>query len=112
MAGGFALTASSGPSFRAIYAENADPWTAYLDAGVAGPVADAAARAPGDRFQPLGLGGHSARVNEFMINVKVPAAARGRLAGSRRRGGHRLGLRAARRRARGGRRSDTSESGK
>jgi tRNA(Ile)-lysidine synthase len=58
------------------YAVNADPWTAYLDADSVGPHLALRPRQPGDRFQPLGLGGHSARVNEFMINVKVPAADR------------------------------------
>ncbi|MCX7669066.1 MAG: tRNA lysidine(34) synthetase TilS, partial [Anaerolineae bacterium] len=26
----------------------------------------------GDRFQPQGMGGHSMKLNEFMINVKLP----------------------------------------
>lgn len=58
------------------YAANDDPWTAYLDAGVVGPQLALRPRQPGDRFQPLGLGGHSARVNEFMINAKIPASDR------------------------------------
>lgn len=58
------------------YASNADPWTAYLDADVVGPQLTLRPRQPGDRFHPLGLGGHSTRLNEFMINAKVPAAAR------------------------------------
>jgi len=58
------------------YAVNADPWTAYLDAGVVGSQLALRPRQPGERFQPLGLDGHSARVNEFMINAKVPASDR------------------------------------
>lgn len=58
------------------YAENADPWAAHLDADVTGATLCLRPRQPGDRFQPLGLGGHSARVNEYMINMKTPAAAR------------------------------------
>lgn len=58
------------------YAANADPWTAYLDARATGGRLVLRPRAPGDRFQPHGLGGHSARVNEYMINRKTPAAAR------------------------------------
>jgi tRNA(Ile)-lysidine synthase len=58
--------------------ENRDPWTAYLDAGAVGPNPQLRPREPGDRFLPLGLRGHSVRLNEFMINVKVPAAARAR----------------------------------
>lgn len=58
------------------YAVNADPWTAYLDADVVGLQLALRPRQPGDRFQPLGLEGHTARVNEFMINAKVPASDR------------------------------------
>ena len=58
------------------YATNDDPWTAYLDADVVGSQLALRPRQPGDRFQPLGLGGHSARVNEFMINAKIPASDR------------------------------------
>jgi tRNA(Ile)-lysidine synthetase-like protein len=58
------------------FAENADPWTAYLDADAVGSVLTLRPRLPGDRFQPHGLNGHSARVNEYMINAKLPAAAR------------------------------------
>ncbi len=56
---------------------NDDPWTAYLDAQVTGEKLVLRPRQPGDRFQPHGLGGHSARVNETMINRKTPLAARG-----------------------------------
>jgi tRNA(Ile)-lysidine synthase len=33
-------------------------------------------RRPGDRFRPLGMGGHSIKLSEFMINVKLPNRAR------------------------------------
>jgi tRNA(Ile)-lysidine synthase len=58
------------------FAANADPWTAWLDADATGPELTLRPRAPGDRFAPQGLGGHSTKLNEFMINAKVPAAAR------------------------------------
>jgi len=32
----------------------------------------------GDRFQPLGLGGHSQKLSDFFVNAKLPARARGR----------------------------------
>lgn len=48
-------------------------WEAYLDAGVIGSEAILRPRQPGDRFCPLGLTGHSKKVNEFMINEKIPA---------------------------------------
>jgi tRNA(Ile)-lysidine synthase len=34
-------------------------------------------RKPGERFNPLGMGGHSIKVSEFMINEKIPQRARG-----------------------------------
>lgn len=51
-------------------------WQACLDAAVVGPAPVLRTRRPGDRFWPLGLGGHSKRVNEFMINEKIPASWR------------------------------------
>lgn len=56
--------------------QNPDPWTAYLDADAVGDELTLRPRRPGDRFRPHGLGGHSARVNEFMINEKLPAGER------------------------------------
>ncbi|MFQ5613075.1 MAG: tRNA lysidine(34) synthetase TilS [Anaerolineae bacterium] len=47
-------------------------WECYLDAGVVGPRPWLRPRLAGDRFQPLGLAGHSKRLNEFMINAKIP----------------------------------------
>jgi tRNA(Ile)-lysidine synthase len=35
-------------------------------------------RRPGDRFHPLGLGGHSVKVADFMINEKIDEAQRDR----------------------------------
>lgn len=51
--------------------ENRDPWTAWLDADAVGDEMILRPRQPGDRFRPHGLGGHSTKVNEFMINLKV-----------------------------------------
>lgn len=55
------------PAFTA----NADPWSAFLDAEIVGSAPGLRPRLPGDRFHPHGLAGHSARVNEFMINARV-----------------------------------------
>jgi tRNA(Ile)-lysidine synthase len=52
------------------------PWEAWLDADAVGPELIMRPRAAGDRFQPQGLGGHSTRLNEFMINLKVPRERR------------------------------------
>ncbi len=51
----------------------ADRWEAYLDADVVGHRPILRTRQPGDVFFPLGLGGHSKKINEFLINEKVPA---------------------------------------
>jgi tRNA(Ile)-lysidine synthetase-like protein len=50
----------------------ADPWVAFLDANALGSCLMLRPRQPGDRFQPQGLGGHRTKLNEFMINAKVP----------------------------------------
>jgi tRNA(Ile)-lysidine synthetase-like protein len=57
----------------------AGAWEAMLDAGCVGRTLHLRRRQAGDRFCPLGMGGRSQRVNEFMINAKVPAAWRGRI---------------------------------
>jgi tRNA(Ile)-lysidine synthase len=51
-------------------------WEAYLDADVVGETPLLRTRRPGDAFAPLGLVGHRQKVNEFMINQKIPAAWR------------------------------------
>jgi tRNA(Ile)-lysidine synthase len=53
--------------------DNQDPWQAFLDHDVAGSELVLRRRQPGDRFQPLGLGGRQTTLREFMINVKIPA---------------------------------------
>jgi len=56
-----------------------DRWQTFLDADVVGEDLILRPRRSKDRFQPLGMGGHSQRVRDFMINVKVPAAHRDRV---------------------------------
>ena len=58
---------------------NTDRWTAYLDADRLGSHLALRRRLPGDRFQPLGMGGRSVQIADFMINVKVPQHLRGRI---------------------------------
>lgn len=50
----------------------AGPWVACLDADAVGPEISLRPRRPGDRFQPQGMAGHSMKLNEFMINAKIP----------------------------------------
>jgi tRNA(Ile)-lysidine synthase len=58
---------------------NADPWQAFLDAQAVGARLALRTRQPGDRFQPLGLGGHEVKLADFLTNRKVPRAVRARL---------------------------------
>jgi tRNA(Ile)-lysidine synthase len=51
-------------------------WEAFLDADVVASSPALRPRRPGDRFCPLGMEGHCKRLNEFMINEKIPAAWR------------------------------------
>ena len=55
---------------------NDDPWQAWLDADVLGADVRLRTRTEGERFQPLGLGGHSKPLAEFFTNAKVPASSR------------------------------------
>lgn len=53
-------------------------WRVYVDADrLSGPLLIRAPR-PGDRFQPLGLAGHTTKLSDFLINRKVPRAWRAR----------------------------------
>jgi tRNA(Ile)-lysidine synthase len=58
---------------------NADPWQAFLDAQVVGGSPLLRTRRPGDRFQPLGMDGQTAKLADFLTNQKVPRAIRDRL---------------------------------
>jgi tRNA(Ile)-lysidine synthase len=57
---------------------NADPCQAWLDADVLSRSPALRTRQPGDRFQPLGMAGHSKLLAELFTNAKIPAAARDR----------------------------------
>jgi tRNA(Ile)-lysidine synthase len=51
-------------------------WQAYVDEDRLPSPAVLRTRQRGDRFRPLGMGGHTVRLSELMINLKVPAAWR------------------------------------
>jgi tRNA(Ile)-lysidine synthase len=78
LAGGWRLEAQvvPDPSLRAA-AANRDPWRVYVDVGPATALA-VRARRPGERMQPLGMHGRSAKIKALMINRKLPAALRPR----------------------------------
>lgn len=57
--------------------DNPDPWQAFLDYQRAGSELVLRQRRSGDRFQPLGLGGHEKSLHTFMIDHKIPRPLRG-----------------------------------
>lgn len=61
------------------WSANDDPWRAFLDAGRTGGTLCLRTRRPGDRFQPLGMGGHGVKLADFLTNQKLPRALRDRL---------------------------------
>jgi tRNA(Ile)-lysidine synthase len=55
---------------------NAEPWRVFMDSQAVGCSLWLRTRRPGDRFQPLGLGGHSVKLADFLTNEKVPLGVR------------------------------------
>lgn len=55
---------------------NPDPYQAWLDQETLQPSLLVRCRHPGDRFRPLGMGGRSLKLSDFMINVGLPRRAR------------------------------------
>ncbi len=55
-----------------------DPFKAALDGAAAAGELVVRARQPGDRFEPLGMQGHSQKLSDFLVNVKMPRRARAR----------------------------------
>ncbi|MFC1912355.1 tRNA lysidine(34) synthetase TilS [Chloroflexota bacterium] len=58
--------------------EKDDGFIAYLDLDKTSPSLTVRTRKPGDRFQPLGMS-QPKKLNEFMIDSKIPSAWRGRI---------------------------------
>ncbi len=57
-------------------AKQADNLEAYLDADMVGTHPILRTRQPGDTFCPLGMNGQRKKINDFMINEKIPANQR------------------------------------
>ncbi len=56
--------------------KNDDPYQVWLDADkLSGPLS-LRSRRPGDRFEPYGMDGHTMKLSDFFINVKLPQRAR------------------------------------
>jgi tRNA(Ile)-lysidine synthase len=55
-----------------------DPFTALLDAQDLPEKLELRVRKPGDRFEPLGMHGHSQKLSDIFVNLKLPSRARER----------------------------------
>ena len=56
--------------------DNGDPFQVWLDAKQLPDRIEVRARHPGDRFEPIGMDGHSMKLSDFFINEKLPQRAR------------------------------------
>jgi tRNA(Ile)-lysidine synthase len=56
--------------------ENSDPYQAWLDADQTPAEFEVRSRRAGDRIRPLGMEGHSVKISDLMVNVKMPQRAR------------------------------------
>ena len=63
--------------FSENHLDNPNPWQAFLDYESTGRELVLRQRGLGDRFQPLGLGGHEKSLHTFMIDHKIPRSLRG-----------------------------------
>ena len=58
-----------------VYA-NRDPFLAWLDLDALQGSLQVRPRRPGDRIMPLGMGGHSIKISDIMVNAKIPQRLR------------------------------------
>ena len=58
--------------------KNQDPFQVWLDAEMLPEPLEVRVRRPGDRFEPLGMNGHSQKLSDFFVNEKLPQRARDR----------------------------------
>jgi tRNA(Ile)-lysidine synthase len=56
--------------------QNEDPFQVWLDVENLEKPLQLRARRPGDQFSPLGLDGHTQKLSDFFVNVKMPQRAR------------------------------------
>jgi len=80
LAGGWVLTcetwSGTPASARAQAGDNSDPYQAWLDADNLTEPLHLRARRLGDQFTPFGMDGHSQKLSDFFVNVKMPQRAR------------------------------------
>ena len=65
------------PELKFSLSSNQNLFTAFMDMTSCGDQLYIRSRQPGDRFKPLGMGGDSVKLSDFMINEKLPKRARG-----------------------------------
>ena len=58
--------------------KNQDQFQIWLDAEMLPESLELRTRRPGDRFEPLGMNGHSQKLSDFFVNEKLPQRARER----------------------------------
>ncbi len=63
---------------QAPWQEPNDGWHAWLDSACLDLPLEVRARRAGDRFQPLGMQGHSLKLSDYFVNEKLPQLARER----------------------------------
>ncbi len=66
----------AGPGLFEQVRSNTDPYQAWLDQEQLVLPLWVRARQPGERFRPFGMGGHSMKLSDFMINNNLPRRAR------------------------------------
>lgn len=70
------IEAVDAAAWHAQQTETASRWTGFIDADRLAEPVTLRSRWPGDRFQPLGMGGHTVKLSDFFVNRKVPARQR------------------------------------
>lgn len=58
--------------------ENDNSFIAWMDADLTGDRFTVRTRHPGDRFKSLGMDGHTVKLSDLFVNVKLPERARGK----------------------------------
>jgi tRNA(Ile)-lysidine synthetase, N-terminal domain/tRNA(Ile)-lysidine synthetase, C-terminal domain len=58
--------------------ENDNSFIAWMDADLTGDQFTVRTRHPGDRFKSLGMDGHTIKLSDLFVNVKLPERARGK----------------------------------
>lgn len=74
--GGWVVTATIRTARPVDLVPPRDAWIAWLDADAVGPHPAVRAREPGDKLQPLGLGGRHKSLQDLFVDARIPQALR------------------------------------